>query len=147
MPGSGDLPPRNLDDIRWSEYNHHWAGLFVVLMGVLALANQAKLARPVTKHWPLVLLGLAVSYWAMERRGWRPRWLVVLGQSALFLYFLHQIIAYRVVHQWLQWSVDSWSGFAAANLVFLLVLLGCGWAWRELTSWMARRGQPVVALP
>ncbi|GGF06821.1 copper resistance protein [Aliidongia dinghuensis] len=60
VPGSGDLPPRNLDDIRWSEYNHHWAGLFVLLMGVLALANQAKLARPVTKHWPLVLLGLAV---------------------------------------------------------------------------------------
>jgi putative copper resistance protein D len=60
IPGSGTLPPRNLDDIRWSEYNHHWSGLFVLLMGVLALANQAKIARPITKHWPLTLLGLAV---------------------------------------------------------------------------------------
>ena len=59
VPGSGILPPRNLDDIRWSEYNHHWSGLFVLLMGLAALANQAKIATPVTKHWPLVLLGLA----------------------------------------------------------------------------------------
>ena len=60
IPGSGILPPRNLDDIRWSEYNHHWSGLFVLLMGLMALANQAKIARPITKHWPLTLLGLAV---------------------------------------------------------------------------------------
>ena len=59
IPGSGILPPRNLDDIRWSEYNHHWSGLFVLLMGLAALANQARIATPLTKHWPLVLLGLA----------------------------------------------------------------------------------------
>ena len=29
VPGSGDLPPRNAADIAWSEYNHHWSGLFV----------------------------------------------------------------------------------------------------------------------
>jgi len=57
IPGSGELPPRNADDIAWSEYNHHWAGLFVLLVGGLALLNQggARWAR----HWPLVLLGLA----------------------------------------------------------------------------------------
>ena len=41
IPGSGELPPRNAEDIAWSEYNHHWAGLFVLLMGGLALVNQA----------------------------------------------------------------------------------------------------------
>ena len=57
IPGSGELPPRNAADIAWSEYNHHWAGLFVLLIGALALLNQAgvKWAR----HWPLALLGLA----------------------------------------------------------------------------------------
>jgi putative copper resistance protein D len=58
IPGSGELPPRNADDIAWSEYNHHWSGIFVALVGVLALLNHAgvKWAR----HWPLSFLGLAM---------------------------------------------------------------------------------------
>jgi putative copper resistance protein D len=60
VPGSGTVPPRNLDDIMWSQYNHHWAGLFVLLMGALALANQGRIAPGLTRHWPLILLGLAV---------------------------------------------------------------------------------------
>ena len=58
IPGSGELPPRNAADIAWSEYNHHWAGLFVLLIGGLALLNQAGVRW--AKHWPLALLGLAV---------------------------------------------------------------------------------------
>ncbi len=58
VPGSGELPPRNAADIAWSEYNHHWAGLFVVLVAVLALLNQAGLRW--ARHWPLVFLGLAL---------------------------------------------------------------------------------------
>src|SRR5439155_1521071 len=41
----------------WSEYNHHWAGLFVVLMGVLAIGER--LGVRAARHWPLVFLGLA----------------------------------------------------------------------------------------
>src|SRR5947207_3497882 len=40
----------------WSEYNHHWAGFFVVLMGLLAIAERAGLRA--ARHWPLVFLGL-----------------------------------------------------------------------------------------
>ncbi len=58
VPGSGELPPRNAADIAWSEYNHHWAGLFVLAMGGLALLNQAGVRW--ARHWPLTLLGLAV---------------------------------------------------------------------------------------
>jgi putative copper resistance protein D len=58
IPGAGELPPRNADDIAWSEYNHHWAGLFVVAVGLLALLNRAGLRW--TRHWPLIFLGLAV---------------------------------------------------------------------------------------
>lgn len=57
IPGSGELPPRNADDIAWSEYNHHWAGLFVLLMGSVALVSQAGVRW--ARHWPLLLLGLA----------------------------------------------------------------------------------------
>ena len=57
VPGSGELPARNAADIGWSEYNHHWAGLFVVAIGVLALLNQAGVRW--ARHWPLVFLGLA----------------------------------------------------------------------------------------
>jgi putative copper resistance protein D len=58
VPGSGHLPPRNADDIAWSEYNHHWAGLFVVAIAVLALLNQAGLRW--ARHWPVIFLGLAI---------------------------------------------------------------------------------------
>jgi putative copper resistance protein D len=57
VPGSGDLPPRNAADIAWSEYNHHWSGLFVLAIGILALLNQAGLRW--ARHWPLLFLGLA----------------------------------------------------------------------------------------
>jgi copper resistance protein D len=45
-------------DIAWSDYNHHWAGLMVLVAGLLQLAwwsGHAKWAR----HWPLVFLALA----------------------------------------------------------------------------------------
>jgi putative copper resistance protein D len=57
-PGAGVLPPRNAADIAWSEYNHHWAGIFLLVVGLLALAQQA--GQRWARHWPLVFLGLAV---------------------------------------------------------------------------------------
>jgi len=41
----------------WSEYNHHWAGFFVVAMGLLAALER--LGVRAARHWPLVFLGLA----------------------------------------------------------------------------------------
>lgn len=58
VPGSGETPPRNAYDIAWSEYNHHWAGLVVVLMGFAALARKTGRASW-AKHWPLLFLLLA----------------------------------------------------------------------------------------
>ncbi len=58
VPGAGDLPPRNAADIAWSEYNHHWSGLFVLAIGLLSLVNAAGVRW--ARHWPLMFLGLAV---------------------------------------------------------------------------------------
>ncbi|RAU23277.1 copper transporter [Paramagnetospirillum kuznetsovii] len=48
-----------LADKQWSEFNHNWAGLFVLVMGVLAFANGAgaKWAR----HWPLTFLVIGTA--------------------------------------------------------------------------------------
>jgi putative copper resistance protein D len=58
VPGAGELPPRNAEDIAWSEYNHHWSGLAVLVIGLLALAERTGRA-PWARNWPLVFLGLA----------------------------------------------------------------------------------------
>src|SRR5262249_32611787 len=58
VPGGGVLPPRNAFDVAWSEYNHHWAGLLVLVMGLAALARRSGHA-PWARHWPLLFLFLA----------------------------------------------------------------------------------------
>ncbi|WP_166141207.1 copper resistance D family protein [Methylosinus sp. RM1] len=50
---------RNAEDIAWSEYNHHIAGLFVTAMGLLALLEHWRRLSPVARHWPMLMLGLA----------------------------------------------------------------------------------------
>jgi putative copper resistance protein D len=42
----------------WSEYNHHWAGIVVLTMGLLALVAQAGRVSW-ARHWPLAFLGLS----------------------------------------------------------------------------------------
>lgn len=58
VPGEGIVPPRNAEDIAWSEYNHHWAGLFVLAIGILALLERTGRASW-ARHWPLLFLVLA----------------------------------------------------------------------------------------
>jgi putative copper resistance protein D len=59
VPGAGEIPPRNAEDIAWSEYNHHWSGLAVLAIGLLALAERSGRA-PWARNWPLVFLALAL---------------------------------------------------------------------------------------
>ena len=58
VPGSGVLPPRNAADILWSEYNHHWSGILVLIIGLLGLIEKSGRA-PWARHWPLMFLVLA----------------------------------------------------------------------------------------
>ena len=44
-------------DIAWSEYNHHWAGLIVLLCGGLALIAHGGVRW--ARHWPLAFMALA----------------------------------------------------------------------------------------
>jgi putative copper resistance protein D len=47
-------------DDAWSEYNHHWAGLMVLLAGSLALlAATGKRSLRWARYWPISFIGLA----------------------------------------------------------------------------------------
>jgi putative copper resistance protein D len=59
VPGAGAPPPYTATDVAWSEYNHHWAGMFVLAIGVLALVERIFRARW-ARSWPLLFAGLAV---------------------------------------------------------------------------------------
>jgi putative copper resistance protein D len=59
VPGAPPLQPSTPGDIAWSEYNHHWAGLIVAGMGLLALATHSR-RLTWARHWPLLFIGLAV---------------------------------------------------------------------------------------
>jgi putative copper resistance protein D len=70
VPGSGASLPRNAEDIAWSEYNHHWAGIFVLAIGLLALLERTGKA-PWARHWPLLFVGLAgFLFLRSEAEGW-----------------------------------------------------------------------------
>ena len=59
LPGQSFWHPDTPGDIAWSEYNHNWAGLIVLAMGLLALLSRNKYFSW-AKIWPLMFLGLAV---------------------------------------------------------------------------------------
>jgi len=44
VPGQTGTRPNTPAEKAWSEYNHHWAGIVVLSMGLLALAAQAGIA-------------------------------------------------------------------------------------------------------
>jgi peptidoglycan/LPS O-acetylase OafA/YrhL len=111
--------------------NHHWTPRPVALLWVLGM----------------VLLMLAAAYWVMEQRRLRLPWLVLLGQTALALYFIHQVIAHTLVKEWLGWRFNTWPGFWLATGVFTLLVGGCGWAWRELRDRVGRAYRPALAPP
>ena len=55
VPGAGEPPPRNAANIAWSEYKHHWAGVFVLIMALLALVERNGGTR-LARHWPLLFV-------------------------------------------------------------------------------------------
>lgn len=70
VPGAGATLPRNAHDIAWSEYNHHWAGVIVLAMGILVILEKTGKA-PWARHWPLLLVVLAVFlFMRSEAESW-----------------------------------------------------------------------------
>ncbi len=53
------LSLRTLNDRKWSEYNHHWMGLIVIAMGILAVLARTGHAKW-AENWPLLMIGIAI---------------------------------------------------------------------------------------
>ena len=53
------LTPRLINNSIESESNHHWMGLVVLAMGLLALLARTGKA-PWAEYWPLLLIGIAI---------------------------------------------------------------------------------------
>jgi putative copper resistance protein D len=122
VEGAGYLPPRNAFDIAWSEYNHHWAGLFVLAIGLLALLNQAGIRW--ARHWPLVFLGLAAFLFIRSDPEVWP-----LGDIGFFISFYDvEVVQHRffvvlvVIFALFEWRVRAGGlGHTRATLVFPMV--------------------------
>ena len=127
VPGSGDLPPRNAADIAWSEYNHHWSGLFVLAIGVLSLLNAAGLRW--ARHWPLLFLVLAAFLFLRSDPEVWP-----LGEIGFFVSFRDvEVLQHRVFVVLIaafgifEWRVRTGRGVKPwARLVFPLLCAGGG---------------------
>ena len=126
IPGAGQLPARNAADIAWSEYNHHWAGIFVVLIGLLALASQAGLRW--ARHWPLAFLGLAVFLFLRSDPEVWPMGTIGLLESLRDIEVLQHrfFVLLTVVFAVFEWRVRAggWTNRRAALVFPLLTAIG-----------------------
>ena len=120
IPGQSEYVPPNAGDIAWSEYNHHWAGLVVLSMGVLAVLAQYRWFAW-AKHWPIAFVGLAVflllradpENWPLGPNGfWESFTSADVAQHRLFVLLILLFAAF-------EWGVQTRRLKAsAASLVF-----------------------------
>ena len=125
LPGAfvpGQLQhPNTPADIAWSEYNHHWAGLVVLAIGILAVfSRRFSWAR----HWPLAFFGLAAfllvradsENWPLGPRGfWESFQVAEVAQHRFFVLLI-------VVFAIFEWAVQTERlAPKRAGLVFPLV--------------------------
>lgn len=97
VPGQSGTRPNTPAEKAWSEYNHHWAGIIVLSVGLLALLAQAgKVCW--ARNWPLLFLGLSVflflrsdpEVWPLGPNGF---WVTFADPEVL----LHRIFAGLVI--------------------------------------------------
>lgn len=100
---------------------------------------------PVTCLWILGIIFslLPATYDVMKVRRVEAPWLVVLGQSALMLYFVHQVIALTFLRQRFGVLFHSWWPYVLANVLLLAALVVLARAWppfkrRALALWHSR---------
>jgi len=106
VPGQTAQQPPKPGDIAWSEYNHHWAGLIVIAIGILSLlARRWKWAR----NWPLVFFALAIflliradpENWPLGPHGfWESFRVAEVAQHRIFVLL---IVAFAIF----EWSVQN----------------------------------------
>ena len=95
------------------------------------IVNRHWTPRGISLLWigAVLFLTTPAAYYLMDVRGFTPRWLIDLGQTAMVLYFVHQVIVFTLVKRWLGVAFESWLAYGIANVVLMIVLLYLGRGW------------------
>ncbi|HET8922374.1 MAG TPA: CopD family protein [Candidatus Acidoferrum sp.] len=123
VPGQAGTRPNTPAEKAWSEYNHHWAGILVVTIGLLAFLAQAGRISW-ARNWPVVFLGLAVflflrsdpEVWPLGPNGF---WVTLADPEVL----LHRLFVVLVIALAIfEWRVQT-GRVASGNLRFIFPML------------------------
>jgi putative copper resistance protein D len=110
VPGTSIYIPSKPGDIAWSEYNHNWAGIIVLAVGILAMLARTQWPGTAwANHWPLAFLGLGVflllradpENWPLGPRGfWESFQVAEVLQHRLFVVLI-------AIFACFEWSVRT----------------------------------------
>ena len=123
VPGQSGTRPNTPAEKAWSECNHHWSGILVLSVGLLALlAQTGKISW--ARNWPLLFLGLSIflflrsdpEVWPLGPNGF---WVTFADPEVL----LHRIFAVLVVALAVfEWRVQT-GRVASANMRLVFPML------------------------
>lgn len=122
VPGAGILYTRSAADIAWSEYNHNWSGVFVLVVGIMAMLARRP-GMTWARHWPImfVVLGMFIAIRA-DPESWP------LGSIGFFEAFREPgVVQHRlmtllvIVFGLFEWRVRV-GGLAATRAVYVFPL-------------------------
>src|SRR5260370_493828 len=128
VPGQTGTRPNTPAEKAWSEYNHHWAGIFVLSMGLLALvAHSTK--RSFARNWPFAFFGLSAflflrsdpETWPLGPVGF---WATLADPEVLLHRFFALLVIALAVFEWRVQTGRIASG--SARLIFPVLIAVSG---------------------
>lgn len=128
VPGQTGTRPNTRAEKAWSEYNHHWAGVVVLSMGLLALVAQAgKFSW--ARNWPLAFFGLSAflflrsdpETWPLGPVGF---WATLADPEVLLHRFFAVLVIALAVFEWRVQTGRVTSGRARLAFPLLIAVSG-----------------------
>jgi putative copper resistance protein D len=128
VPGQTGTRPNTSAEKAWSEYNHHWAGLVVLSMGLLALVAQAGKVSW-ARNWPLAFFGLSAflflrsdpETWPLGPVGF---WATLADPEVLLHRFFAVLVIALAVFEWRVQTGRVASGRARLAFPVLIAVSG-----------------------
>jgi putative copper resistance protein D len=128
VPGQSGTRPNTPAEKAWSEYNHHWAGIVVLAMGLLALVAQAGRVSS-ARNWPLAFFGLSAflflrsdpETWPLGPVGF---WATLADPEVLLHRFFALLVIALAIFEWRVQTGRAASG--RARLVFPVLVAVSG---------------------
>ncbi len=128
VPGQTGMRSNTPAEKTWSEYNHHWAGIVVLSMGLLALVAQAGKVSW-ARNWPLAFFGLSAflflrsdpETWPLGPVGF---WATLADPEVLLHRFFAVLVIALAVFEWRVQTGRVASGRARLAFPVLIAISG-----------------------